>query len=315
VSRVSVVIPTLRRPEGLTRALRSVFSQDDALGDLREIIVLDNAPEGSARKVVDELTAESPVPLIYGHEPQPGVATARNAALRLITGELVAFLDDDEAAASGWLAALLRAHREHGADVTFGRVEGRATPAAAETWARPYLERLVSRSGPEASRVIQKHYGINNTLHTRETALAGDAPFDPAFDEIGGEDDVLFTRLREEGRRFVWTPEALVYEHVEPHRARMAYALRRAFGYGQGPSQLASYRGDGLGVAKWMLVGAAQVIVFGAVAAALWPLRHPRRADMLDRAAQGLGKVLWMPRFEPHLYGAAEVARSDAAEP
>jgi hypothetical protein len=31
----------------------------------------------------------------------------------------------------------------------------------------------------------------------------------------------------------------------------------------------------------------------------LWLLRRPERADMIDRAARGLGKVLWMPRFEP----------------
>lgn len=311
MSRISVVVPTLRRPDSLARALRSVFSQGDVADELREIIVLDNAPEGSARAVVERLAADSPVPLIYGHEPQPGVATARNAAMRLVTGEMVAFLDDDEEATPGWLAALLRAHRQHGADVTFGVVEGRA-PAGAAPWARAYFERLVSRSGPSTPSVITRYYGINNTLHTRATSLAADPPFDKACDEIGGEDDVLFIRLRDEGRRFVWTPEALVYEHVEPHRARMAYALRRAFAYGQGPSQAASSRKDPFGVAKWMLVGAAQVGAFGAAAAALWPLRHPRRADMLDRAARGLGKVLWMPRFEPRFYGAAEVARSDA---
>jgi hypothetical protein len=133
------------------------------------------------------------------------------------------------------------------------------------------------------------------------------------MDQIGGEDDLLFTALAEQGRRFAWALEAWVWEHAPPHRATLDYALRRAFAYGQGPSQTASYRRDRLGVLKWMAIGAAQTAVFGTAAGVLTALRRPERAAMLDRTARGLGKVLWMPRFEPRFYGAAEVARTEAA--
>jgi hypothetical protein len=91
------------------------------------------------------------------------------------------------------------------------------------------------------------------------------------------------------------------------------HALRRAFAFGQSPCQDAARNGDALGVAKWMLIGAGQTAVFGVAAALLWLLRRPERADMLDRTARGLGKVLWTGRFEPKFYGAAEVRRTDAA--
>ena len=52
---VAVVIPTMRRLESLTRALRSVFAQKDVAGRLREIVVVDNDPEASSRETVEAL--------------------------------------------------------------------------------------------------------------------------------------------------------------------------------------------------------------------------------------------------------------------
>ena len=118
---VAVVIPTLRRRASLTRALISLFQQNRAAELIAEIIVVDNAPEGSAREAVEGLRPASPAPLIYVHEPRPGVATARNAGVGAVSrSDYVAFLDDDEEAPPGWLAALTRTHLALGADVTFG---------------------------------------------------------------------------------------------------------------------------------------------------------------------------------------------------
>jgi hypothetical protein len=60
-----------------------------------------------------------------------------------------------------------------------------------------------------------------------------------------------------------------------------------------------------------MVIGAGQTAIWGSVAAGLSVLRHPRRADALDRAARGLGKLFWMKGLEPRFYGAHEVARLD----
>lgn len=310
---VAVLIPTLRRPESLARTLRSVLALVETPERVREIVVADNAPEASARAVVEGLRSAAPVPLVYLHVPTPGVATARNAALGATQAPLIAFIDDDEAAEPGWLAALLRAHEQFVADVTFGPIHGRIEDR--DHWARAYLERLFSREGPSESGLIPEPHGCGNSLMTRATALPGPAPFATSADQIGGEDDVLFGAIKARGGRFVWAADAWVIEHAPAHRATLDHALRRAFAYGQGPSQAAARRRDPLGLLKWMAVGAVQVTLFGAAAAAMWALGHPSRADLLDRAARGLGKVLWTRRFEPRFYGAAEVLRSDAAVP
>lgn len=308
---IAIVIPTLRRPDSLARALRSVFALAETPALVREIVVADNAPEGSAAATVEALRSASPAPLTYVHVPVPGVATARNAALGATAAPLIAFLDDDEEARPGWLAALARTHEFHGADVTFGPIQG-AIPDRGH-WARDYLERLFGREGPAESGPTERTWGCGNSMMTRATALAGPAPFSTAADQIGGEDDLLFQALKTRGGRFAWAADAWVVEHAPAHRATMAYALRRAFAYGQSPSQAAARRGDPLGVGKWMAVGAAQAALHGATAAALALAARPELAKALDRAARGLGKVLWMRRFEPRFYGSAEVQRSDAA--
>jgi hypothetical protein len=183
-------------------------------------------------------------------------------------------------------------------------------PPEAAGWARPYLERLFSRVGPAQSGLTDEIFGCGNSLLTRATTLEGAEPFDTGHNQTGGEDDVLFRRLEAEGRRFAWAADAWVYEHAPAHRANLGYALRRAFAFGQGPSQAAVRRRDRVGLLAWMVIGAGQTVVYGAAALLLWVVRHPARAGMLDRTARGIGKVLWQPRFEPLFYGQAEIART-----
>lgn len=309
---VAVIVPTLRRPESLERALRSLFAQTGVADRVDGIVVVDNDPVGSAATTVGSLRAASPWPLVYVHAPRPGVATARNAGLGATEAALIAFLDDDEAASSGWLAALLEAQAKTGADAAFGPITGRAPDAA--SWLKPWLERFFGREGPEQTGLIDSPYGCGNSLMVRATALPGPAPFNTDADQAGGEDDALFAALAARGGRFGWAADAHVEEFAPAHRATLAYALARAFAYGQGPSQTAAAARNWPGVARWMLIGAGQTAVWGAASAALTLIASPKRAEMYDRTARGVGKLLWMKGFEPHFYGARELARLDAAK-
>jgi hypothetical protein len=304
---VAVIIPTLRRPESLERAVRSVLAQTGVSDRLREIVVVDNDPQASSRDTTAQLAEEAGIPIIWRHAPRPGVATARNAGLAATTAPLIAFLDDDEAASPGWLTALLTAQAATGADAVFGPIRGRVPDGIG--WTRPYLERFFGREGPDRTQLIDAPYGCGNSLLVRATALPGAAPFNAAADQSGGEDDALFAALAARGGRFGWATNAWVDEFAPPHRATLRYALTRAFAYGQGPSQTAAAAQDWWAVTRWMAVGAAQAAVWGAAALGLTLVASPRRADMLDRCARGIGKLFWMKGFEPHFYGTRELAR------
>lgn len=312
MSDVAVIVPTLRRPESLERALRSLFAQTDVADRVSAIVVVDNDPVGSAAMTVEALGPFAPWPLTYVHAPRPGVATARNAGLAVTDAPLIAFLDDDEAASPAWLSALLKAQIATGADAVFGPITGRAPEA--QPWLKPYMERFFGREGPDRTQLIDQPFGCGNSLMVRASALPGPAPFDTGTDQAGGEDDALFAALAARGGRFGWAADARVDEFAPAHRTTLNYALARAFAYGQGPSQTAVAAGNWPAVFRWMVIGAAQTAVWGAAATVLTVIASPKRAEMYDRTARGLGKLFWMKGFEPQFYGARELARLEAAK-
>jgi hypothetical protein len=300
---VSIIIPTRGRPQSLARAARSLFRLEGVDPGRLELVIVDNDAARSAEATAGELRREAPCAVRYLCEPTPGVASARNTAVAGSKAPLIAFLDDDEEASPGWLKALLDAQARFDADVVFGPVRGQA-PEPVRTH-RAYLERFFSREGPAEARLLDGYYGCGDSLIRRAALPDPQAPFALSQNHIGGEDDVLFGQMKARGARFAWTPDAWVIEHPEPSRLNLGYALKRAFAYGQGPSYacMARQPPDRLGAARWMGVGLGQTVVYGAVAALKWLARAPDRAEALDRAARGLGKVLWFPPFKPRFYG------------
>jgi succinoglycan biosynthesis protein ExoM len=302
-SRVSIIIPTQRRPGPLQLAARSALGQQ-VVGEVElELVIVDNDAAPSAEPIAAALKSDASFPVVYVHEPRAGVAYARNAAMAAASGELIAFLDDDEEAPAGWLAALLACREACDADAVFGPVRARAPDHVALH--RAYLERFFSRLGPERGGVIDHYYGCGNSLVRRAALPDAKAPFSLERNHIGGEDDLLFGQMQARGCVFAWAPEAFVWEDPAPSRLTLRYAIARAFAYGQGPTEhcASSSPPDYPGVAKWMAVGLVQGVLFGAVAAAKWLVRAPDRAEALDRAARGFGKTFWFGPFRIAFYG------------
>ena len=300
---VSLVIPTQRRLDGLAVAARSTFRQQGVDFAGLELVIVDNDQTPSARPLAEALAAEAPFPVIYVHEPEPGVANARNAALERAGGDFIAFLDDDEEAPEGWLAALLAAQARFAADVVFGPVRGRAPEGVQRH--RRYLERFFSREGPETAGVLDHYYGCGDSLIRRAALPDAKRPFSPIRNHIGGEDDLLFGQMQAAGAVFAWEPAAWVWEDPVPSRLTLRYTIARAFAYGQGPSAAcaAASPPDRVGLARWMAQGLVQAGVFGLLAGCKWLVRAPDFAFTLDRAARGLGKALWWGPFKIQFYG------------
>jgi len=299
---VSIVIPTQRRPGALTLAARSAMRQTGVAARV-ELVVVDNDAVPSARDAVEALSAESPFPVVYVHEPHSGVANARNAALEQASGDLIAFLDDDEEAPPHWLSALLEVQSAFDADVVFGPVRGRAPGGLIRH--RAYLEHFFSRLGPNKPGLIDDPYGCGDSLVRRAALPHPTRPFSPARNKTGGEDDLLFQGMKAAGARFAWAPDAFVWEDPAPERLTLRYALSRAYGYGQGPTCqcAAASPPNWPGVWRWMLIGMGQTLVFGFMALLAAVARTQNRAFAFDRAARGLGKVFWGPPFKLHYYG------------
>ncbi|MGH6986938.1 MAG: glycosyltransferase [Caulobacteraceae bacterium] len=303
--RISLIVPTQRRPEGLAKAARSLFNQKSVDTTKLELVIVDNDVRPSAEPVSIDLRRDAPFPLVYVHEPAPGVARARNAAMAAAKGEFIAFLDDDEEATEGWLAALVEVQARWQADAVFGPLEARAPETVAEH--RDYFVGFFSRTGPAEDGPIGRHYGCGNSLVRRAAMPDSIQPFRMVRNLIGGEDDLLFGEMRQAGARFAWASAALAFEDPVPERLSLRYTLRRAFAYGQGPTSACAIASppNRLGVARWMVIGILQAVFLAPCAALKWALRSPDRAFIFDRLMRGIGKTLWWGPFKIQFYGRA----------
>lgn len=87
--KISVIIPVFNGERFIAEAIKSVRNQDYAP---MEIIVIDDGSADGTLEVAGKLGKD----LILFSQPNQGVAAARNAGLKLATGDLIAFIDADD---------------------------------------------------------------------------------------------------------------------------------------------------------------------------------------------------------------------------
>ena len=233
MTRLSVVLPTYRRPELLERCLTALAASDL---DSYEVLAVD---DGSGDRTPEVLRSyESRLPLQAVVQPHNGgPASARNAALQRAQAELVLFLDDDVVAPPG----LLRQHVEQHAAAqdpqlaVLGRVEWH--PSLEVTPFMRWLDRsglqfaydTWLRAGP-VDPPYAAFYTANLSMH-RETVLAAGG-FDERFPFPAYEDMELAYRLTERGLRMEHAPELLAWHaraiDLATFRRRMAMVARSA---------------------------------------------------------------------------------------
>jgi len=228
----TVCIATHKRHLGLERLLDSLTSQKGA--SPFEVVVVDNDQKKSAQKVA--LRFRDKIPLTYLVEPVRGIARTRNRAVAISQSPFLAFIDDDEWATPGWLAALECGQNRSAADVVIGRVEIEFDPEVSE---------LVRRCGlfdpsplPDGAIVPSHLTRTSNAFVRREALPDKAAPFSTRFDLTGGEDVHLFRRMIESGARVVASTRAVVFEYRPVSRANVNWIFRRAMRNGANRAEL-----------------------------------------------------------------------------
>jgi cellulose synthase/poly-beta-1,6-N-acetylglucosamine synthase-like glycosyltransferase len=206
--RISVVVPTCKRPDLLKRCLQAL-TQQDLDPTCYEVIVVDDAVCDSNRELVEQIAhCEARcftiryVPVTGKHGP----AAARNTGWRTARGEIIAFTDDDCIPTSGWLRAGLAAF-EPGVIGVSGKlvVPMRDNPTDYER---------------NASHLETSEFITANCFYRRE-CLEAIGGFDERFTTAWREDsDLLFTLLNHRSSyvqsAFVFVHDAVVIHPVRP---------------------------------------------------------------------------------------------------
>ncbi len=242
---ISVVICTRDRPEQLDNCLHHFEQQEYPRF---EVVVVDNAPSGDAVRVVTE-SRPGPVTDRYVVEVRPGLSWARNAGIAAASGEIIAFIDDDEEPDRHWLAGLAAGFAR---DNDIGCVVGMIAPARLDTQAQEWFEwygghskgrgftaAVFSRHGPQSPLFPLPPFGTGANMAFRREALARIGGFDVAMGAgtptQASEDTLAFTLVLLAGYRIAYEPAALTRHH---HRRDIDSLTRQLRGYGVG---LAAY--------------------------------------------------------------------------
>jgi glycosyltransferase involved in cell wall biosynthesis len=122
--QASVIIPTRNRAHYLSRTLESL-SRQTMPPEAFEILVIDNGSLDSTSLVVEKVVAKLDTHCIrYIYEPVPGSLSGRHRGAVEAKSDILVFIDDDIAAASEWLNAIIGSF----ADATLQIVGGRNLP-------------------------------------------------------------------------------------------------------------------------------------------------------------------------------------------
>ena len=121
--KISVIIPMYNGGRYIRRCLKSIYAQ--TFQDF-EVILLDDGSTDDSCRIAEEYinsckTYREKTRLIK--KENEGVALTRNRGIRLAAGEYIAFADQDDFMAKGYLAAYLKAAEENDADIVSGGYE------------------------------------------------------------------------------------------------------------------------------------------------------------------------------------------------
>ena len=222
---VAVCICTYKRLPLLRRLLEALERQRCDASITFGIVVADNDAKRSAENLVTEFGVRSKIGTTYCCESIQNIALVRNRAIANATGDLIAFLDDDEFPNDDWLMNLVSTLDHFSASGVLGPV-------------RPHFENTppswIVKGGfcerpeyPTGTKLDWAKCRTGNVLFRRAILSAGTPPFRIEFG-TGGEDVDFFQRMADAGCVFVWCNEAPAYETVPPSRWTRRFMLQRA---------------------------------------------------------------------------------------
>jgi glycosyltransferase involved in cell wall biosynthesis len=247
---ISVVIPLYNGRDFIEQALRSVVSQ---ILPPDEIIVVDDGSTDGGGEIVRRLAREHRIHLIQ--QPNAGQSAARNAGVAFAHGDLIAFLDQDDAWYPNHLAVLVKPFLKRQV-LPFG-------------WSYSDLDEVDEAGEVLCRGVIRSHDELVHPKLDLATCLRHDMFILPsatvisrrAFLSVGGfderlsgyEDDDLFLRLFRAGFESAYITQSLslwrIFRKSSSYSPRMAisrkiYAEALIERFPNDPSRSAYYVSD-----------------------------------------------------------------------
>jgi GT2 family glycosyltransferase len=241
---ISVVICTYSetRADSVRTAVESVRRQSRPACEI--VVAVDHNP-GLQARLHESLSGVMVVP----NRGRKGLADTRNAGVRVASGGVIAFMDDDAVADPDWLQSIAAAYQD---DPTVLGVGGLVEPVwetARPAWFPPEFDWVVGctyRGMPRQTQSVRNVHGCNMSFRAETFATAGRFRLGYSCDET----EFCIRAARADGRgRILYAPGAVVHHAVPSARATWRYFSSRCFFEGGSKAVLAWLCGNDAGLA------------------------------------------------------------------
>ena len=243
---VVICAHTEERWDDVVAAVASVRAQDRPVDQL--VLVIDHNPALFARAEAE--FADDRTVVVANDDGPRGESGARNAGVRVSTGEVLAFLDDDATAEPAWLGALLRWYD----DPEVLGVGGAADPnwdTDRPRWFPTEFDWVVGcsyRGLPTQADSIRNLMGCNMSFRRDVIDQAGgfyEGMGRTGNDGFGCSETEFCLRARRLlGGRFVFEPDARIHHRVPQGRTTWRYFAARCRAEGRSKAHLADREGQ-----------------------------------------------------------------------
>lgn len=221
-----------------------------------EILVVDNASTDRTADWLRSLPPEHGVRFFV--EPRPGVANARNAAIRQCRGEILAFLDDDILPPECYAVALWRDFRAKSCDVMGGAILPR-WEARRPRWLTEDLHTVLGllTSQQTVEDGLPRVFTGNAAFLRKRLLDFGPEPFDPRLGRVGksllgNEESFLITQLWQQGATIAFSQDAAVLHRVPADRLTLRHFIRYKYCAGVSGAREAYIQSGRLQLPRWV---------------------------------------------------------------
>ena len=235
---ISVIICTYNRGSLLNRTFEALIRQTLPVNEFEVLLINNNSTDQTAAICLRFQQAHPEFPFHYFEEKQQGLSYARNRGIEEARGNLLVFLDDDAFAEPDYLRNIQQFFKTHPDAAAAG---GRIYPEFENqrpSWMSHYMLSLASTLNL-GNRVLlfRKKYPIGANMILRRSTVEKYGEFDVALGRRGNklegaEEKDLFYRIRRNGEKIYYLPDAVVYHFVPDKRLEFDYFKRQSIGIG-----------------------------------------------------------------------------------
>lgn len=194
--KVSIIVPVYNAQKYLSRCIDSLKNQ--TLEDIEIILVDDSSTDSSLEICKSAQDKDSRIKVI--HKENGGAGLARNAALKIATGEYIGFLDSDDYAEADMFKTLYDKAKEYNCDLVMSGVlfvDGNMFSEEGECILKTYFDKDTHFETKESLKELKMGI-VGATPHDADDSKYGMSIWKNLFrNEIIKENNIVFESERE----------------------------------------------------------------------------------------------------------------------